>query len=315
MNKLEKATVNVLKNCMGVKKDEKVLIITDSKLEKISNVFLKNSKKITKNSELVKIPIPKTHCIEPPEKIAKLMLNYDIILGITAKSISHTRARKNASNKGVRIATMPGITGDIIKRTLIVDYTKIKKKNLQLINKIKNPRIARVRTEKGTDIAMPIFKKRFTDDSGVYVKKGGFGNLPAGEIMSMPVEGKSNGVFVVDGSIGGLGKADKPVKIEVKNGFATKISGGKVASKLRKLLKNKKYRNIAEFAFGTNPKAKITGVTLEDEKVLGTVHIALGNNKSYGGTVDVPFHVDCIIKKPDVFVDGKVVMKKGKFLV
>ena len=72
---------------------------------------------------------------------------------------------------------------------------------------------------------------------------------------------------------------------------------------------------MAEFAFGTNPKAKITGVTLEDEKVMETIHIALGNNKSYGGTADVPFHSDCIIKEPDVFIDNKLVMKKGKFLI
>jgi len=315
MNKLEKAAVNVLKNCMNVKKKEKVLIITDSKLEKISNVFLKNSKKITKNSELVNIPIPATPGVEPPAKVAKMMLDYDVVLGITTKSISHTKARKDASNKGARIATMPGITEDIIKRTLIVDYNKIKKKNLKLIKKLKKGRVVRVKTKKGTDISLKIFNKKWFDDSGIYTKRKDFGNLPAGEIGFMPTEGKTNGIFVVDGSIGSLGLVDKPVEIEVKDGFATKIIGRKTAQKLKKLLITKKHKNIAEFAFGTNPKAKITGVTLEDEKVSGTVHIALGNNKSYGGTVDVPFHVDCIIKKPDVFVDGKLVMKKGEFLI
>jgi len=315
MNKLEKAAVNVLKNCMDVKKNEKVLIITDSKLLKIGKVFLNNAKKISGNVDLIKIPIPKVAGIEPPAKAAKLMLDYDVILGITSKSISHTKARKTASNKGARIATMPGITEGIVKRTLTADYKKIKEKNLKLIRKLRKGEIIRVKTKKGTDISLKIHRKKWFDDSGIYTKNKDFGNLPAGEIVCMPAEGKSKGFFVVDGSIGGLGKVDKPVKIFVKDGCAVKIKGGTTAKKLEKQLKNKRYRNIAEFAFGTNPKAKITGVTLEDEKVLGTVHIALGNNKSYGGTVEVPFHVDCIIKKSDVFVDNKLVMKKGKFLI
>jgi len=316
MNKLEKAAVNVLKNCMNVKKNEKVLIITDSKLIKIGKVFLNKAKKITKSADLIKIPIPKVSGTEPPAKAAKLMLSYDVILGITFRSISHTKARKNASNKGARIATMPGITEEIIKRTLIVNYKKIKKNNLGLIKKLKGCKTVRIKTKKGTDITVKIYRKIWLEDSGVYTKKGDFGNLLAGEIGFAPVEGKTNGIMVVDGSIGGLGKVDKDVKINVEKGFATNISGGKSAKKLEKQLKNKEYRNIAEFAFGTNPKARITGVTLEDEKVLGTIHIALGNNKSYpGGKTDVPFHVDCIIKNPDVFVDNKVVMKKGKFLV
>ena len=316
MNKLEKAAVNVLKNCMNVKKNEKVLIITDSKLIKIGKVFLNNAKKITKSADLIKIPVPKVSGTEPPAKTAKLMLNYDVILGITFRSISHTKARKNASNKGARIATMPGITEGVIKRTLIVDYRKIKKFNLRLIKKLKGCKMVRIKTKKGTDISVKIYRRIWLEDSGVYTKKRDFGNLPAGEIGFAPVEGKTNGVMVVDKSIGGLGKVDRDVIINVEKGFATTISGGKSAKKLEKQLKNKKYRNIAEFAFGTNPKAEITGVTLEDEKVLGTVHIALGNNKSYpGGKTNVPFHVDCIIKKPDVFVDNKLIMKKGKFLI
>ncbi len=314
MNKSEKAAVNVLKNCMGVKKHEKVLIITDSKLNKIGKVFLEAAKSMA-DADLVKIPIPKTHGVEPPKKVANMMLGYDVILGITLKSISHTRARKNAIKEGVRMATMPGISEDIIERTLNGSYSVMEKKNLSLIKRLKKGKVVRVKTKKGTDISLGIFGKKWFDDSGIYRKKGASGNLPAGEIGFMPTEGKTEGVFVVDSSIGGLGLVDRDVKIVVENGFAAEIKGGKKAITLKKQLKNKKYRNIAEFAFGTNKDAKITGNVLEDEKVLGTVHIALGDNTSFGGSFDVPFHVDCIIRKPDVFVDGKLVMKRGKFLI
>ena len=312
---MSKSAKIVLKKCLNLKRNEKLLVITDSKLYSIGKMFFREAKKVTSDVRLIKIPIPKVHGAGPSKKIANEMLKYDVELLITTKSLSHTKARKNASDKGARIVTMPGITKDIVKRTLIVDYKKIKEENKDLINKLKKGKIVRVKTKKGTDISLKIFNKKWFDDSGVYSRKKDFGNLPAGEIGFMPTEGKSEGVFVVDGSIGGLGLVDKPVKIFVKGGFATRVLGGKIAKKLRILLITKKHENIAEFAFGTNPKAKITGVTLEDEKVKGTVHIALGNNKSYGGNVDVPFHVDCIIKKPDVFIDDKLVMKKGKFLI
>ena len=73
-------------------------------------------------------------------------------------------------------------------------------------------------------------------------------------------------------------------------------------------------RNIAEFGIGTNDSARLSGVLLEDEKVLGTIHIALGNNSSMGGKIKVPIHLDGVVKKPTVYLDGKLLMEGGKLL-
>jgi len=131
-------------------------------------------------------------------------------------------------------------------------------------------------------------------------------------------QGTANGIFVVDGSMAGLGLiGDVNIKIEVKDGFATKITGGRPAKKLNDMLDavGKGARNIAEFGIGTNDSAKLSGVLLEDEKVMGTVHLALGNNITMGGTFNVPIHLDGIIKKPTVYLDGKLLMKSGKLLI
>jgi leucyl aminopeptidase (aminopeptidase T) len=53
---------------------------------------------------------------------------------------------------------------------------------------------------------------------------------------------------------------------------------------------------------------------LEDEKVAGTVHVALGNNVGMGGTVDVPIHLDGVIRRPTLRVDGQVVVDDGKLV-
>jgi len=108
----------------------------------------------------------------------------------------------------------------------------------------------------------------------------------------------------------------KPLKVNVKNGYAIGFEGYK-AKKLENLLNSvgKEARNIAEFGIGTNEKAKITGNILEDEKAIGTCHIALGNNVGFGGKVDVQLHIDGIIKRPTIWIDDEKIMDDGKMLI
>ena len=293
---------------MDLKKNEKCLIITDSRLKQIGLQLYTNSLKITKKSKLIFIPIPESHGSEPPQNVANEMLKYDVILMPTTKSLSHTKARENASRKGARAASMPGITEDMMKRALNVDFNKIRTINERLIAKLKNKNKIKITTIKGTEIEFNLEGRKWIGDDGIYTIKGSFGNLPAGEIFIAPVEGKTNGTIIVDASVGGLGKVDKNIKIEVKNGFIEKIVGGKIAKQFQKLLKNKLYKNVAELGIGTNYKARITGEVLEDEKVMGTCHIAFGNNKHFGGKVDVPFHVDFVIRNPRIHADGKLII-------
>ena len=295
----------VLTQCMGLKASESILIVTDSRLYSLANLFYKKALGITRHSKIITTIIPEFSGVEPPEKIAKEMLDYDIILLITAKSLSHTNARKNASLKGARIASMPGLTKEMA-RALNVDYDKIKENNQRLFSFLKNKKTIKIKTTKGTDIEFNFEGRKWLMDNGIYAKKGDFGNLPAGEVFAAPLEGKTNGIFVVDASIAGLGIVDRDVKVYVKDGFATKVEGGKIAKKLEEQFKEKSYRNIAELGIGTNPGARISGNVLEDEKVLGTCHIAFGNNKHFYGKVDVPFHVDCVIKNPFIYADKKI---------
>ncbi|MCG2756974.1 MAG: hypothetical protein L6263_00880, partial [Desulfobacteraceae bacterium] len=116
----------------------------------------------------------------------------------------------------------------------------------------------------------------------------------------------ANGVFVVDGSLSGFGLLDSPLEITVRNRYATSIKG-KLADKLKAMLDRigEKAHNIAELGIGINPEAKLIGNVLEDEKVGGTVHIALGDNSCFGGDVIAGIHLDGIIKKPVLFLDGE----------
>lgn len=316
--KLDRACVIAIKDCMGAQKNESVLIVTDEFKNKIGYALFESAKKLGHESVYLEFKSREMHGQEPPKQVAEMMKLFDVVLCPTAKSLTHTNARREASALGARIATFPGITEEIMIRGLNADYKKIAALTIKLQEIMNEVNIVRVTAPNGTDITMDISGRKALPSKGLFHKKGESGNLPTGEAYIAPLEGKSNGVFVVDGSMSGVGVIDKkPITIQVENGFATKISGGVQAKKLDAILNKygKFARNIAEFGIGTNDKAKLSGIILEDEKVMGTIHIALGDNKSMGGNVDVPIHLDGIVKKPTVYFDGKVIMKNGKLLV
>ena len=318
ITKLDKACIIAIRDCMGAKKNESILVITDEQKREIGYSLFQNAKALRHYSLYLEMKSGKINGEEPPEAIAELMKKFDVVLVPTAKSITHTDARRNASAKGVRVATFPGITKEIMIRGMNADYKAISVRSIKLKRILEKGELVRVTSPSGTDISFSIKGRTAIASKGLFHKKGESGNLPTGETFLAPVEGTSNGVFVVDGSMAGLGLIKSVnIKIEVEKGFATKISGGQPGRKLKAMLDQvgKEAYNIAEFGIGTNDSAKLSGLLLEDEKVMGTVHIALGNNVTMGGTFNVPIHLDGVIKKPTVYLDNKLLMKNGKLLV
>jgi len=318
MDELMSAARIAVNDCMAVKKGENVLIITDEPLRNIGYALWEAARESGAEAILTEIISPKSNGEEPPPPVAELMKLVDAVLIPTSKSLSHTDARRSASKEGVRIATLPGITEDTMIRTLNADYKKIAERSDKLADIISRGSEVRITTEKGTDINLVIEGRDGSSDTGLNHKAGDFSNLPAGEAYVAPLEGKSKGVVVFDGSMAGVGKLEgEVIKVEVEDGFATEITGGKGAEKLLSIMKpfGKLAFNLAELGIGTHDKALITGSVLEDEKAIGTIHIAFGDNKSMGGTVRVASHLDGVVMSPSVTVDGEEIMKDGKLLV
>jgi leucyl aminopeptidase (aminopeptidase T) len=316
--KLDSASVTAIQTCMGAKKGESILVITDELKREIGYSLHVNAQRLGYESLYVEMKAGKVNGAEPPQPIADLMQKFDIVFCPTDKSLTHTNARRAASAKGVRVATFPGITNEVMIRGMNANYKKISKLSIKLKEILEKGSYVRVTSALGTDISFSIKGRAAIASKGLFHAKGESGNLPTGETFLAPVEGTAEGVFIVDGSMAGLGLIKNAnIKIIVKNGYATDIKGGALAKKLTAMLDkvSRKARNIAEFGIGTNDSAKLSGILLEDEKVLGTVHIALGNNVSMGGSVNVPIHLDGVIKKPTVYLDDKLLMKAGKLLV
>lgn len=314
---LYNAALVAVRDCMGLKPGEKVLIVTDEPLRTIGYALWQAVKDLGNEILLVEMLPRKTNGEEPPPDVAELMKTADVVLCPTSKSLTHTDSRRAASERGIRIATLPGVTEEIMIRCMNADYHKIAERTHKLCALMEKSTAIRVTAPAGTDISLPIKGRKAHASTGLFREKGQWGNLPTGEAYLAPLECQSNGVVVVDGSMASIGMVKQPIRIAVKDGYATEINGGTEASKLTELLAphGKDGRNVAEFGIGTNDRAILSGLILEDEKVMGTIHIAFGDNKSMGGTVRVASHLDGLVKEPTVWFDDQLVMKDGKFLV
>jgi leucyl aminopeptidase (aminopeptidase T) len=253
---------------------------------------------------------------EPAPAVAAAMLSADVVIGPTTKSFSHTGARKRASENGARVATMPGITEEMLIRTMGADYSQVRRRSATLAAALSEGSSVRIGGPSGTDLTMSVEGRLGMPDDGDIRTAGAFGNLPAGEGFIAPVEGSANGTLAFDGSIWPLGKLAEPLLIEVEEGYAKRFVGN-VAEEFRAVIEpyGKDAFAVAELGIGTNEAAILTGNVLEDEKILGTVHVAFGDNHSFGGTIRVPSHQDGVVLDASVEIDGTVVMEGGDLAI
>lgn len=295
--------------CYGVKRGERVLIVVDTSTPASIGKSLFDAASNLDSEVMMMTMLPRArHGEEIPLPIAEAMKNSDVVIAPTTFSLTHTRARINACKAGARVASMPGITEKMMTQGgMTADYNEVNEIAIRLNKRLGNVKNIRVVTDSGTDITFDLEGCKWYMDTGLCHEKGCSSNLPAGELYIAPKD--ANGVFVVDGSMSGLGLLDSTLEFTVRNRYVTDIKG-KHAEKLTAMLDKvgEKARNIAEFGIGINQEARLIGNVLEDEKVGGTVHIALGDNSTFGGDVVAGIHLDGIITKPELFVNGEKFM-------
>jgi leucyl aminopeptidase (aminopeptidase T) len=254
---------------------------------------------------------------EPSNGLSSFMVQFDAILMVTGRSLFHTDARRKACKQGARVLSLAGVTAESLTRTMTGHYQAIVDKSRKIADIFTIGHQAAVTSPAGTDLAMSIARMHGFSDTGMALEPGQAANVPGGEGCVSPVPDSVNGVLVVDGSFPIIGPLTKPVVLTVRNGSIKRLTGGREAEKLRKWLRifGRQAKTVAELGVGTNPGAVMTGNTLEDEKVLGTVHVAFGNSLSFDGKGAAACHMDGIMQKPTLTIDGKIIVENGSINV
>jgi leucyl aminopeptidase (aminopeptidase T) len=311
---LDRAVSTVIRECLGLEPSEEVLVICNPVTEELGELLRINAQGEGGDATLAVISERDSHAAEPPETVAAAMLVADIVLAPTIQSISHTEARKAATDAGARVASMPGVTGEMLARVMSADLRLLRKRGGELARVLGAGGDARITCARGSNLRIGLEDRTAIVDAGQLNKRGAFGNIPCGEAFIAPVEGTGEGTLIVDGSIAGVGKVAEPVRLDVEAGNLTAASGpeGALLTNMLEAEGGPEGTNLAELGIGTNEAAMLTGNVLEDEKILGTAHVAFGASKAIGGTVQTEVHLDCVLLEPTVEVDGETIVEAGR---
>jgi len=289
--KLEGA-LKIVKVCANVQPDEKVLVITDTKTLKVGELVAMAALQITQNT----------------------------ILAVITPRRTNAAATKEARKHGARVISMGDYNECMLEEGGIkADFLRIGKIVNRVADRLTQGRLAEITAVGGTRLRMDISGRRGYPETGIAHQPGSFAGPPNIEANVGPLEGATEGVIVVDGSIPfpSLGVITDPITLLVKGGKITEIKGGEQAKVLRHVLEEFQDSNIyhiAELGIGLNPESKISGSMLEDEGTYGTCHIGIGTNTSFGGTVLAKSHIDLILRESTIVIDGKPIQQNGKLV-
>ena len=301
------AAETAVEQCLGVEPGEACVVVTDDGREPIGEALYDAALEATEEVVVVRYPPGPQHGAEPPAPVAAALAEADAFLAPTTKSLSHTRARSDATDGGARGATLPGITEAVFTTGLDADYDAIAAACADLLETVDEADEVRVTSPRGTDVSFEVGDRAWRDDTGIVHEPGDFSNLPAGEVFISPAS--ADGTYVVDGTIRphGLLEAGHTVTFEVADGSVTGVDDDAIRTELEAAAEEvgRDAYNLAELGIGTNVGVTdLVGSVLLDEKAGGTVHVAVGDDAGIGGDVDAPIHMDGVIREPTVYADG-----------
>ena len=313
MSDLGPAVETMVRRCLRVKAGEDVVVVVDPSTRTIGEALRDEAAAAGGDAVLMLMDERATHGTEPPASIAAALAACDVFIAPTTRSLSHTSARKRATEAGARGATLPGVTEDMLARVMAVDFDTMAARSRAVAELLSAGTRAHVTCPRGTDLKLAIDGRAGTSDDGDLGEPGAFGNLPCGEGFISPVYGEGT---VVAASLAELGLSIDPARLTVAEGRLVAADGGLGPRFIELLLSHGALgTNLAELGVGTNDRARLTGNVLEDEKILGTVHVAFGASAGIGGTVSVPIHLDVVVPDASLEVDGRQVLDAGRYVL
>lgn len=312
----------IINNWLHLKDFDKLLIITNSQYEKEALALKHNACNIGAKVDILTVENLGSKVGVYFDEHEDAFDNYTAIIGATEYSIVTTKATKKAISLGNKFLSLPLSTSNGVSM-LAFDFIKLDTKKSKLFASIvreffNQASVIRVETEQGTSLTMSMKGRKAGFFNGDVRDGDGYSSASV-ELYVPIVEDMTNGVMVVDGSLGYIGKADIPTKVFLKDGKIISIEQTETGIKLDEYIKTYNDDRVyfaCEFGLGLNSLSKCDGnCYIEDESAYGTFHIGFGRNLALGGNHEASGHYDLVCLKPDVFIDNRMIMQKGKLIV
>jgi len=202
--------------------------------------------------------------------------------------------------------------GYVNKRNPIKIWNEIKERQEKIVKLLSSKKKIRI-VANDTDLTLSVEGRKWINCHGKE-------NFPDGEIFTGPVENSANGYVSFSFPSFHGGREVRDIYLEFKRGKVIKAKASKGEKFLKSMLSmDKGASRIGEFSFGTNYAIKrYTNNTLFDEKIGGTIHIAVGSGYPETGSRNKSgLHWDMVVdmrKGGEVYADGELIYKDGKFL-
>lgn len=314
-----KGAAILVEQCGTLRAGEKCVVVTDYGSAEIGRILAHVAQERGAEVTLVSMAPRPAHGVAPPAAVAAAMAAADIVFMPTSKSISHTAATLDARKAGARIITLPEVTMDMLREgAIFADFRAQAPVTERVAAIFTRASRARLTSSDGrTDVAFSLAGRHGRALSGIVSRPGEFAAPPNIESSIAPVEDTAEGSMVVN-SIAGMGVLETEVRVTFRNGRIVDIAGGEEADRLKAELEGARDDNVyrvAELGVGLNPAARARGFILEDEAVLGSVHVAVGSNFTFGGAIRASRHIDLIHFNATLQLDDEPVLRDGKLLV
>jgi 2,5-dihydroxypyridine 5,6-dioxygenase len=253
------------------------------------------------------------------EPVAGAFIRSSAIINIARWPIVHSRAVSAALGAGARSCNLRNFQdGALESPGVAADYEVVRRNVLAVDVLLEQAREVRFTTAEGSDVTMQLCGRKGKGQTGFADEPGRFSGLPDGESTVAPLEGATQGRIVNPYMIDKIGQVDEPFRMEIKDGWIVSVDGGKQARQLFELFgkTDPNARRIAsQFVLGMNPDCRVVPNAKEVSKKLGTLHVAIGDNISLGGTIQCGLHIDIVILNPTVWLDGKIVLENGRLFI
>lgn len=332
--KVKYGAYQAIVNCLKLKPGEQLCIVSDHATKHIADLFVQEATKITPK---VRVFIMEDYGARPEDGSNPLKFPAEIgeyLKGSRAsiyaagrfkgelESFRNPMLRLIEDLKVIRHAHMPAVTDELMETGMNADYSVVQALCKKLHAILTPAKHVKVTTKLGTnlDIDLNPAWKWMIDDGNIRTEN--WSNLPAGEIYTCVKN--AQGTAVIDGVMGDYFAAryalleKNPVTITIQGGRMTsfKCSNEALVKDLVEFSQqDENASRLGELGIGTNiALEKLTGILVQDEKFPG-VHIAMGHGypRFTGSDWDSKAHLDMVMKGTTIIVDGKAIMKDGKF--
>ena len=318
LKNLEHGATTITQACLGVKPGEVIAILVDTPNARVGEALSLAIKAAGGLPRLMVFSSRSAHGEDPPSEAASKLMTADAGILATRYSLASSPARRNATDAGVRIISIPGCSEELFSSPAMkADFVTIRPLVKRLGSMLMQTRHVHITTVAGTDLYVELCKRPSIDQTGFALEPGTWSPFPNVETAVGPKEDGVEGLLVVDGVLIPGGIPDEPVCCTIEQSRIVKVTGGSSAIQFEKQLdsfNDPNVRQVVELGFGLNPKAKIgRGLMAEDESQWGTLHLGIGEGRTFGISNSASTHMDLVIKEPTVIFDGQKVLENGSY--